>query len=409
MALRLRRGTDAQRAAVLPQEGELIFATDTQKLWVGAKDGTGNLILGGVPVDVANANFSIDFLNDVDTTSIGFSPSDGQSLVWSAADAKWRPGNADVTNASISDLSDVEFTSAPTQGQVLKWSSAQGKFIPNDDIANSGLVQDDTYQIGINGDVYAADGTSKVLENGTDGSDATFTGIVTAGAGSTMSGTLTGNVNAADNNTLLDATNKELTGSVKTIAGDTVINATTGDVTVSSLIMSTGGSVTGDSLTIGTDTITAFTGTATPSTGWFNLAGYYDSDVALRMTAVRTRGTVFSPTALQDQDEIFSIALAPYDGTNYLVGGAISSAVLVDGGNYSTSWNLAVRDGASSTTVNALEITPSSAQYAVPPAVPAFADASARDTAITAPTVGMLVITGSIFQGYTGSTWVDLN
>jgi len=400
MALRLRRGTDAQRAAVIPQEGELIFATDTQKLWVGARDGGGNLVVGGVPVDVANANFSIDFLNDVDTTSVGFAPSDAQSLVWDAANSKWRPGNADISNASIAELSDVEFTQAPTQGQVLKWNDSLNKFVPNDDIANSGLVQDDTYQIGIKGDVFAADGT-KVLENGTDGTDATFIGVLTGQAGSTVSGTFTGDITGN--------VTGDVVGNVKNANGDILVNVTNGDVNIPGDLTMSGGSITGTGLTIATDTITAFTNTNIPATGWFNLAGYYDGAEALRVTGIRTRGSVFAPTALIDGDEVFSIGIAPYDGTNYLVGGALSSAVTVSGGNYSTSWNMAVRDGGTGSTVNALTIGPKVAQFTAVPAVPAYADSSARDAAITAPTVGMLVITGAIFQGYTGSTWVDLN
>ena len=40
-----------------------------------------------------------------------------------------------------------------------------------------------------------------------------------------------------------------------------------------------------------------------------------------------------------------------------------------------------------------------------------YADDAARDAAITTPTAGMMVFntTGTKFQGYTGSAWVDLN
>ena len=40
-----------------------------------------------------------------------------------------------------------------------------------------------------------------------------------------------------------------------------------------------------------------------------------------------------------------------------------------------------------------------------------YADNTARDAAITTPTAGMMVFntTGTKFQGYTGSAWVDLN
>jgi hypothetical protein len=38
MALRLRRGTDAERLLITPVEGELVYTTDTKLLYVG--DGT---------------------------------------------------------------------------------------------------------------------------------------------------------------------------------------------------------------------------------------------------------------------------------------------------------------------------------------------------------------------------------
>lgn len=51
MALRLRRGTDAQRAATTPADGELIWTTDTQELYVGGIDAVTELpIVGGIRI-----------------------------------------------------------------------------------------------------------------------------------------------------------------------------------------------------------------------------------------------------------------------------------------------------------------------------------------------------------------------
>ena len=46
-----------------------------------------------------------------------------------------------------------------------------------------------------------------------------------------------------------------------------------------------------------------------------------------------------------------------------------------------------------------------------PITLPTFADNTARDAAITQPAAGMMIFntTGTKFQGYTGSAWVDLN
>ena len=47
MALRLRRGTNSERLAITPAEGELVYTTDTKKIHAG--DGTtvgGNIVSG---------------------------------------------------------------------------------------------------------------------------------------------------------------------------------------------------------------------------------------------------------------------------------------------------------------------------------------------------------------------------
>lgn len=58
MSLKLRRGTDAQRVVITPAEGELIYTTDTKKLYVG--DGSTS---GGVAVDTSGSGIT-DLVQD---------------------------------------------------------------------------------------------------------------------------------------------------------------------------------------------------------------------------------------------------------------------------------------------------------------------------------------------------------
>jgi len=68
---------------------------------------------------------AIDDLTDVDTSSAGHTPTDGQSLVWDASMGHWMPQT--ITGGSggasaIDDLTDVDTTtSSPTTGQILTW------------------------------------------------------------------------------------------------------------------------------------------------------------------------------------------------------------------------------------------------------------------------------------------------
>lgn len=67
MPLRLRRGTDAERLTVVPLEGELVYTTDTKRVFVG--DGTTS---GGVGVSSLGGPLNNDLiLNGYDVTGTG--------------------------------------------------------------------------------------------------------------------------------------------------------------------------------------------------------------------------------------------------------------------------------------------------------------------------------------------------
>jgi len=75
---------------------------------------------------------TIDGLTDVDTSSVA--PTDGQALIWSAADSEWQPGTVSGGGggaSSLDDLSDVDLTAPPSNGQVLVYDSAESAFKPS--------------------------------------------------------------------------------------------------------------------------------------------------------------------------------------------------------------------------------------------------------------------------------------
>lgn len=103
MPLRLRRGNDSERQSITPQEGELIYVTDTKELWAG--DG---ITQGGIKVT----------------------------------------GNIPE---SLNDLSNVDLSVAPQIGQVLKWNGTA--FVASNDIDTdtAGIVEGSNYRINILG------------------------------------------------------------------------------------------------------------------------------------------------------------------------------------------------------------------------------------------------------------------
>lgn len=79
------------------------------------------------------------------------------------------------------------------------YDAANDRWTANKDIATN-IVGDVTGNLtgnvtgDLTGDIYASDGTSKVLENGTDGTNATFTGNVSGDLTGDVTGNVTGNV-----------------------------------------------------------------------------------------------------------------------------------------------------------------------------------------------------------------------
>ena len=113
MALKLRRGTDAERLAITPVEGELIYTTDTKLLYVG--DGT---TAGGTLVTGSGGASAINDLSDVTISA----PSSGEVLKYDGAG--WVNDTVSVgAIPTISDIGDVD-TGGVTSGDTLVWTGS---------------------------------------------------------------------------------------------------------------------------------------------------------------------------------------------------------------------------------------------------------------------------------------------
>jgi hypothetical protein len=249
MALRLRRGTDAQRQLITPIEGELIYVTDTTELYVG--DGT---TLGGVRITGEVVN-QLSALNDVDAAL----PQDGDVLIYDGPTGDWVSGEL-----PLDDLSNVD-TTGILDGQVLAWDATSSSFTPSNNIGGD----TGTFVGDLVGSVFSDD-SSVVLDsiNRTLNIDSIFAlGAVDAGSviAPRFTGELTGNVNGTlfgdvegdlkgsvfsdDSTVLLDGINRTL--NVDSIfvldaidASSIVAPSITGDL-VGSLLGDVDGNVTG--------------------------------------------------------------------------------------------------------------------------------------------------------------------
>ena len=174
MALRLRRGTDAERLIMTPPEaGELIYTTDTKAVYVG--DGT---TVGGLPV--SGQALGIDDLGNVTVTA----PNDGDILKWNGSawintpqESLEKPGNIYGTDSTLLIDTDNSVIVGPI-------------------VANTAIVGD------LIGDVTGnADGDHT----------GTFTGTVTGNVIGALDGDVTGSVFSDDSSVIVDAIDRSIT------------------------------------------------------------------------------------------------------------------------------------------------------------------------------------------------------
>jgi hypothetical protein len=187
MALQIRRGTDAERQLFIPLQGEIIFTTDTKKLYVG--DGT---TLGGVAVDTVgggggadgNTTYSISAElvsgganlrltgSDASTDNVKLAAGSNVTISRTNADTITIAATGDGGAVQLNELTDVVITGTPSTGQVLKYDGTN--WINGTDATGGGgsaTTLDELTDVVItgtpsNGQVLKYNGTNWV--NGTD-------------------------------------------------------------------------------------------------------------------------------------------------------------------------------------------------------------------------------------------------
>jgi hypothetical protein len=397
MALRLRRGTNAERLLITPVEGELIYTTDTKLLYAG--DGTtagGTLVAAGAggsttlneltDTDLTGATnndvlkfnagtnkwepsdgSTLDALTDTDLTGAA----DGEVLQFNNATSKWESVAVPTLSAiSLDDLTDVFLTSSPADaGDVLQFNGNHFVAVAAEELFN----EQQNYKINIVGD----DSTIMINtdNNNIVGSVITansgFVGDLTGAVEGTVLGDLKGSVFADDSSLVIDG----LTGNI------TTPTITTNSIATNAFYTDAGLEIFGEGFNI-----VAYNGTADSMTskspgdtiGYMSFATTYDSS---------------------GNNKLAVALAASLDATADLATAAPRSNLKwVIGNNSATTNIVATLDYIGNFSANV--ITPGT-----------YADSTARDTAITTPTSGMMVFVTDVakFQGYDGSAWVNLN
>lgn len=175
MALRLRRGTNADRLTITPADGELIYTTDTRKIFAGDGSTVGGNFVSGIN----------DIVEDL-------SPQLG--------------GNLDLNSSNIVGNGNIDIT-----GSITASNGITGDFKGSVFGDDSSLLVDaitNTFNGNLTGDVVG-----NVTGNLSGNVVGTVTGSLTGSVTGTLDGDVTGSV-FADNSTLIvDAINNVITTS----------------------------------------------------------------------------------------------------------------------------------------------------------------------------------------------------
>jgi hypothetical protein len=394
MALQVRRGTNAERLGITPLAGELIYVTDTKQLYIG--DGT-------------TAGGTTSIANTIDSVVADTSPQLGGELDLNGNNITGT-GNINITG-TISASGNINLGDGVGSDILVIGGAIQGHLVPDTDITwNLGstskhfneawisqLNVENQLTVGrIMGDLIADDST--VVFDASTGlvAAAQLTGTLPAGVipaamTSNITGSLTGNADGAHTGTLVGDVEGSVFGDDSTLLVDGVNNTITGIVT--GALDTTGFAIN----SIYADTT---------RTDVLQFKKYAGTKAAPEEPANFARaGLGFSSWDSSTSDYINEAVIFSYHqtaGGGYLGLSPVST-------DYTTFFDTALELDGNAQKMTVAAKKGSTFDGPISPAV--YADNTARDTAIATPTAGMMVFntTGTKFQGYTGSAWVDLN
>jgi len=242
MTLRLRRGTNLERLGVTFAEGELVYTTDTQEIYVGDGSTLGGIrVTGSVSGSPAVLSQNLD-LNNFDIVGTGNITIGGTISPTSVAAAANVSANTMTATGSVTAGSFVGDGSGLTNLPVTGGGGG-----------GTGILEGQTYDISITGDVVADDSTimvdtfsKTVTANFFVGDGSLLTNLPSTGGGGGEGVVGGGNYNinivADDSTLLLDATNQTFAGLGLTITGNSFFN---GNIEADQIFGPLDGDVTG--------------------------------------------------------------------------------------------------------------------------------------------------------------------
>lgn len=292
MALRLRRGSDNDRQLIIPLQGELIYTTDTKKIYVGDGATQGGVLVG--PDDAS----TYDVVNDT-TPQLG--------------------GNLDLNGNSITGTGNININGTITAtGNINLGDGAEDNVIVGGAIGSSLIPDtDNTYQLGLgnirwssvhatdifaNGEVHAEDLYIKEFIHKADTSSVLYRSDTDTIFVANVEGNLYGSVYDEESGVIVDNINRNINiDNINVAENITASNITsTATINVNTPLVNIINGTSDSKLRVtGTD---PFTGVIEADVFTNDVSGFGGS-----FSLGRGRGTTAARQLLQDGDNIFNI------------------------------------------------------------------------------------------------------
>ena len=352
MALKIRRGTDAQRSGVTFDIGEIVWTTDAKQLWMGD-----NLTQGGIPVVGDSViGYGLSFNSTTKRIELGTVYTDDITESPTAVKKFF-------TQDLAQDAAALLFTTGIHSGVTVQYDDQNGRInltVDPDDIGITDLVLDTSPQLGGNLDL--------------NGNSITGAGTIDIG-------------------------------------GDiTTLNLTV-DGYINSTALPPGGFKSNTVVAIGSNT--------DPNTLWINSTesfGVFNgiADGTGNSTGISfrvSRGTLSTKTSVEPGDLLITLDAFGYDGTDYLpVGGFIVAAdpdAIVSAGSIPSAAAMITLTDSGVPNFAKLD---SKGVFSVPVIQTGVYVTTPSDTRPIG-VKGMIIFNDSVgkFQGFDGTTWVDLS
>ena len=383
MPLQIRRGTNAQRQAMTQAlaQGELLYVTDDQRLYIGNGSTLGGIQITGYTDEDAQDAAAQLFTNGAPHTGITFSYNDAGAGITAVVDLLNNTGTIGGVFKGNVVAEDSTLLIDAASGQIF------GPLTGN-----------------VTGNV-TGNLTGNVTGNLTGNVTGNLTGNVTGNTNGYHTGDAKGSVFGDDSSIIVNAIDNSLSA----------ISANVGSVSITgnNIISSVGRIDIGSASVANNNTLYLYS----QSTGEFiNQVGISDPGSGFSPWAnfKISKGTLTAPTVVAADDVLSGMMIFGYDGTDYrrsvTIGAQVDTGAVVSSNVVPGKFLVVVQ---TSTVSVSQQMTFNSKGVLEAPVmrVGTYANNAARDAFITAPAAGMIVFntTGTKFQGYTGAAWVDLN